>query len=359
MRSQDERDKPKSPTRYSLRDVLDRLPQGEPQLLADVPPKGSLPSNDLKWGIKLDVREVHAEPVASSLPYVKELVIAAACVGLAVVVVAIILLRASSSVPMQSAAVSKAPPSDLDNRSKLARTGPGDNLTGHVAASMIDGTGEVADTRAQVSRVRIAAASIVATVGDGDVPWPIQVTFDGPVARDTKVVITGVPAGAKLSRGAFGTDGAWVVSPSQLDGLTMTLPSDVGNTKLKVALSTTDGAELAMTTPTLELRPPGPPLSTFGKNDSEEKARNLLDYGEARLKEGDVTGARMFFKRAADAGDAQAALAMGSTFDPRLFASLKVQGMTPDLAAARKWYQRAVDLGSKDANERLDNLKTM
>ena len=67
-------------------------------------------------------------------------------------------------------------------------------------------------------------------------------------------------------------------------------------------------------------------------------------------------GARMFFKKAADAGDAQAAVAMGATYDPNLFASLKVQGMRPDVQLARQWYERAVNLGSKDARDRLDSL---
>jgi hypothetical protein len=97
--------------------------------------------------------------------------------------------------------------------------------------------------------------------------------------------------------------------------------------------------------------------SPMGKGELEEKVRALLEQGEAHLTVGDVIGARMFFKKAADAGDAQAAIAMGATYDPELFATLKVRGMTPDADAARRWYQRAIELGSKDAYDRLERLK--
>ena len=98
------------------------------------------------------------------------------------------------------------------------------------------------------------------------------------------------------------------------------------------------------------------PSLLAGKDESEEKARSLFIQGEARLVDGDVIGARMFFKKAADAGDAKAAVAMGATYDPNLFSTLKVQGMRPDIQLAQKWYERAISLGSKDAHERLDAL---
>ena len=109
--------------------------------------------------------------------------------------------------------------------------------------------------------------------------------------------------------------------------------------------------------------PPRPAIATeteidnpAGKNDDEDRARSLFVQGEARLAEGDVMGARMFFKKGAEAGDAQSAIAMGATYDPTLFAALKVQGMRPDIELARQWYQKAVNLGSKDARDRLDKL---
>ena len=96
--------------------------------------------------------------------------------------------------------------------------------------------------------------------------------------------------------------------------------------------------------------------ASTGKNKSEDQARALFVQGEARLREGDVNGARMFFKKGAGAGDAQSAIAMGATYDPNLFSTLNVKGMRPDVDMARQWYERAIALGSKDARDRLDTL---
>jgi TPR repeat protein len=116
------------------------------------------------------------------------------------------------------------------------------------------------------------------------------------------------------------------------------------------------GPEVASVDPVFEARPSKESGAGPVKGELDDKARSLREQGEVRLQDGDIAGARMFFKKAADAGDAQAAMAMGATFDPRLFATLNVKGMSPDIAAARLWYQRAIDLGSKDAYERIRDL---
>ena len=48
-------------------------------------------------------------------------------------------------------------------------------------------------------------------------------------------------------------------------------------------------------------------------------------------------------------------IAMGETFDPN-FWEHGVRGIKPDIAAANLWYRRALDLGSKEALDRIDRL---
>jgi TPR repeat protein len=74
------------------------------------------------------------------------------------------------------------------------------------------------------------------------------------------------------------------------------------------------------------------------------------------LKQGNIQPARMLFKRAAEGGLAQAALALGGTYDPAELAKLKVVGLQPDVEQARKWYTRAQELGASEAAERLRAL---
>jgi TPR repeat protein len=64
----------------------------------------------------------------------------------------------------------------------------------------------------------------------------------------------------------------------------------------------------------------------------------------------------MVLRRAANAGNAQAALALGGTYDGMLLAELGVLGFAADPAQARVWYQRALELGSREASRRLDRL---
>jgi hypothetical protein len=89
-------------------------------------------------------------------------------------------------------------------------------------------------------------------------------------------------------------------------------------------------------------------------NDEETATR--LTSGRTFLIIGDVTAARLAFRRAAESGDAQASLALGGTFDPLVLKSLGAVGVAADPAQARGWYQKAAELGSPDAPQRLNQL---
>jgi TPR repeat protein len=61
-------------------------------------------------------------------------------------------------------------------------------------------------------------------------------------------------------------------------------------------------------------------------------------------------------RKAADANNPEAALALAATYDPFVLRELKVYGFTPDAAMARVWYEKARDLGSPAAPRRLEML---
>jgi hypothetical protein len=89
-------------------------------------------------------------------------------------------------------------------------------------------------------------------------------------------------------------------------------------------------------------------------DDSEINA--LIKRGNDLLKEGDFSAARLVFERAANAGSAEAALALGSTYDPLVIKRLGGISVKPDVEIARKWYQIAADRGSAAATPQLANL---
>jgi TPR repeat protein len=74
--------------------------------------------------------------------------------------------------------------------------------------------------------------------------------------------------------------------------------------------------------------------------DADEIAA-LVKRGQDFATNGDHLSARLLLRRAAEAGSAEAALALGETFDPIIFQRLHVIGIEPDAASAQKWYQRS------------------
>ena len=82
----------------------------------------------------------------------------------------------------------------------------------------------------------------------------------------------------------------------------------------------------------------------------------LLSRGNDQLQHGNVAAARLYYQRAADTGLAQAALALASTYDPDELVRLSVVGTQPDRELARRWYERARELGAPEAERRLKRL---
>jgi TPR repeat protein len=83
----------------------------------------------------------------------------------------------------------------------------------------------------------------------------------------------------------------------------------------------------------------------------------LVTRGDAFLSAGDIASARLFYERAADAGDSTAALRLGATFDPKFLGRAGLHGNPGDPAQAESWYRRARDLGNAAAAERLKKLE--
>ncbi len=107
------------------------------------------------------------------------------------------------------------------------------------------------------------------------------------------------------------------------------------------------------------------PTATGAESPSASKAVRALDPEELKLltrqgeqfaSAGDLVTARILFQRAAEAGDATAAMALGATYDPNVLAKLGVIGMRADVEKARSWYQKAESQGSAQATRRLQAL---
>jgi TPR repeat protein len=81
-----------------------------------------------------------------------------------------------------------------------------------------------------------------------------------------------------------------------------------------------------------------------------------MKRGEEFVGAGDFASARQVYQRAAEVGDARAALLLAATYDPNELGRFRTKGLAADIAKARFWYEKARALGSAEAPRRLDLL---
>ena len=206
--------------------------------------------------------------------------------------------------------------------------------------------------------------------GFANEPIPLGVSLNAASGSET-LTLVGLANGTKLSAGApLGLTG-WQVSAREIGSAMAYAPKDFVGV-MDAAIDLRSPRDRLMDSqfvrlewmPKKETRltpPPAPRLEqpklapAIQLLDADELA-TLMRRGEDFLKNGDIASARLILRRAANAGHAQAALALGVTFDPRFLAEQGVLGFTPDVAQARAWSERAAELGSSEAARRLERL---
>jgi hypothetical protein len=102
--------------------------------------------------------------------------------------------------------------------------------------------------------------------------------------------------------------------------------------------------------------PPAPSEIPRTPQLDREQIAILVERGKHFIASGDLAAARVVLRRAAEAKDAAAALALGSTYDPVVLRELKTFGFAPDPEMARGWYEKAQELGSEEAQRRIQIL---
>src|SRR5438552_5787682 len=187
------------------------------------------------------------------------------------------------------------------------------------------------------------------------------------------IVIKGAPtSGVAEARSRPTRPVATVVSPQQFARALDNTPPAGGNTAPAggplQAQPNTDG-ELALNKTAPRRAEPSEPSVTApnpgGLNGASKEAVRerdvrdapsttvetaaLLSRGDALFERGDIASARLFYEHAANAGDAQAAIRLGETFDPAFLSRAQVKGVRGEPAVALKWYKRAQELGASDA----------
>jgi hypothetical protein len=124
------------------------------------------------------------------------------------------------------------------------------------------------------------------------------------------------------------------------------------------------GAAVPPFAPNADSLPPvAPPAALLQTEPAKEprltsaETALLLERGDRLFASRDIASARLFYERAAEAGDSHAALRLGASYDPAFLrrAQMRLSG-APKLAAY--WYRRAQELGAREGEILLQGIET-
>lgn len=219
---------------------------------------------------------------------------------------------------------------------------------------------------------------------------PVAVNAPRGLPVGAMLVFRGLPERVMLSEGRRFNAGVWAVPVASVGRLEIAPAIEAsGTSELAIELTTLDGNVLATASTTLSIGQRAgdqtktvaatqdePILRTTGtingatsaigtttavKRLSAEdagRARKMMERGDEALAGGKITAARLLYQAAADAGWAPGAFALAQTYDSRVLSQSRVLGgVQPDPALAKKWYEKARELGSTEAAGRLQALR--
>jgi TPR repeat protein len=174
------------------------------------------------------------------------------------------------------------------------------------------------------------------------------------------VVIGGLARGSALSVGTQVGPNTWRLSVEEVTRAVITPPrSFVGAMALTLELRRADNTvadrkDLQLEWPSRSVLAPA--NSQPRRHDAAEVA-SIMKKGAELMANGDVSGARLLYRRLAEEGEALAAFALAEAYDPLVLRkSSNTRGIAPDVAMAQSWYEKAKNLGSIAAPDRLGRL---
>jgi hypothetical protein len=267
-------------------------------------------------------------------------------------------------------------------------------LAGWVPAMLLASAPQLAWAQSN-GRPTITIAPIVNVEASGQTQLVIAVGPPEAVPPRSFIRLRGLPPMAALSEAYAIAPGAWAVALNALPNLMIMVPVGFsGRSEFLITLVGRDGSVLAEAKselavvprqaetparasvpapaasmlragPPIEASPsaaesrepaPSAPTGQIMSAADQQRAQRAMKKADEELEAGNVSAARLLYEFAADAGLAQGAMALAATFDADELAKLGVRGVAPDPKEARRWYERARQLGAADAAQRITRL---
>ena len=194
-------------------------------------------------------------------------------------------------------------------------------------------------------------------------PLSLGVSVDF-AAADESLMLVGLALGTRLSAGVPVSEASWQLAPRDLTGVYVYAPKNfVGIMNTAIELLSANQRLIESRAARLEwiAKSDSPPTKRIEPGVLNARAVQpmnpenavLMEKGQVLMRSGDIASARLLFQRLANAGIADAALALAATYDPRYLAQHNLIGVVGDEIKAHDWYQRASELGSTEAGRIL------
>lgn len=277
----------------------------------------------------------------------------------------------------------RANPPTFGNTAAGCESGAGRIAVTALAALMLAATGSSRGLAQDQARPVVNVAPVIQAQSAATTALPIQISPVSRIPRQAFLRIRGLPPTIALSEGHSIAVGAWAVPLAALPRLRMDVPTgSEGKSEITILLVSVDGTILNEAKSTLvvvplkqvsapppasmpkasalRMQPEGPPVplakgAQLAKAD-RDRALRMLQRGNELIGVKDFSAAQHFYKRAAEIGLPEAAVALARTFDPGELARIGAVGLQPNPEMARTWYEKARALGSAEADAFLLRL---
>jgi hypothetical protein len=243
-------------------------------------------------------------------------------------------------------------------------------------------------------------STLVVNDSSGVVNEPLQlgIGVTAPSAG-ASVTLKGLPSGARLTAGKRIGASEWRIPAQEISAAAVIPPDDfAGQITVTAELRGDDGDALvggsvhlswapvspggsatqtaSLPQQALPMAPPPPaavrpqqalpsaapssaaaPTMPVVRNLDPKEIASFLSRAQDLIAAGDLPSARLLLRRAAEAQNARAALALAQTYDPVVLKQYGSRAPAADVAAARNWYERAREWGAPDVQRQLDALE--